>query len=195
MQALKLPVHNPVAGREGAGMYSAKSKDVYAWSGDDVKRLIFLGYDVDYSGRIRVRKQSLMKEVAHIRELSEQIQHEIARGQKTGKDIGTIANVLRIRQHLNMRIVGRRNIVCQGDIVHQPCWSDGFLLLKDEDMETICNALRRLDRIAAQERKKILTLLLQDGCANRHHDSFPGGTVSPLHYLSTQPKHSLFRIP
>jgi hypothetical protein len=182
MRALKLPVHKPVAGLGDAEMYAAKSKDVYAWSVNDVKRLIFLGYDIDCLGRIRVRKQSLKKETVHIRELSKKIQYEIVNGQKAGKNVGTIGNVLRIRQHLNMRIVGRRNLMCQGNIEHQPCWADGFLLLKDENMEPLCNALRTLDRIAARERKNILTLLLPDGALRKEDMNFHRYDGAPFSY-------------
>lgn len=71
LRALRLPYHTPADSpyrgtrrRYGPKLWAGKSKKPYRWDAREVPWLAFVGYQLHRSGRIRVRRKSIDKEIA-----------------------------------------------------------------------------------------------------------------------------------
>lgn len=155
---LKLPFHKPKqVSKFSKDFFDYKSKATYNFgpisAGGIVPWIAFLGYHVRYDGRLRVRKNSITKE----------IEKQITVCKDVARSISRKGNKMRVspkqahhraRMRLLAMSVGRSDIHAHGpEIDHEMCWTSGFLLLKKHPH--VRSQLKILDR----SRKKLLLRL------------------------------------
>jgi len=144
-----------------------KSKNPYKWSSnypDSFPWFGFVGYEIHYSGDLRVRKSSLLKEKAKQKEVILQIIRAILKKRRKSK--GTIFESA-VNRLIGMS-VGRVNLNNFNSLDNEMCWVNGFVKINDN--RHIRAQLKDLDRY----RSKQISRLLQTIC-----DSESGEPKSP----------------
>ena len=107
-----------------------KSKHPYKWSSsytDSFPWFGFVGYEIHYSGDLRVRKSSLLKEKKKQKEVVTQILKAVQAGKR--KNDGTICESAANR--LIGMSVGRVTMKNFSNIENDMCWVNGFVKLSD----------------------------------------------------------------
>ena len=184
---LNLPAHAPVRVKYGPEFYTEKSKLVYQWSAECMPWISFVGYDLSWDGRLRIRKKSLKKEADHLRTLAGEIcEAVVTGGERIKRKNAQEAVAVRIRQHLNMRVAGRYNLACNAGLDSQPCWSDGFMLMQQEPEKACCSPLKALDRLRQREQRRIMKVLRlysskQCSLEFSYHDGAPFSYYGSVH--------------
>jgi hypothetical protein len=133
---------------------NVKSKHPYKWSSnykDSFHWFGFVGYEIHYTGDLRVRKSSLNKEKKKQREVVSQIINAIKKGKR--KNDGTIFESA-VNRLIGMS-VGRLNLTNFHCIDHEMCWVSGFIKLNDN--KHLRAQLKDLDRYRAKQ----LSILLE----------------------------------
>jgi hypothetical protein len=152
LESLKLPFHKPVeVSAYSKAFFGCKSKAPYALGSPKHSGIspwvAFLGYHIRYDGRLRVRKDSISKEI------DKQIavyHHVLSSVDRKGTPIRVSgAQALhRARMRLFAMSVGRSGIHNHGpEIDHEMCWTTGFELLKK--YPHVRSQLKILDRTRA----------------------------------------------
>lgn len=158
LRKLRLPYHPPSKVKEFSEDYFAhKSKDVYSYGsarvGGVVHWLAFLGYQIRYDGKLRVRRSSISKEIEKQIETYKSVVRSISISGEGMRVSGRQA-LHRTRMRLIAMSVGNATISKHGpDAEHEMCWVNGFELLKKYPHAR--SQLKTLDRVRA----KLLTKL------------------------------------
>ena len=130
-----------------------KSKLPYKWSSnyeDSFPWIGFVGYEIHYSGDLRVRKSSLNREKKKQKKVITQILNAVKKGKR--KNNRTIYESAANR--LIGMSVGRLNLKNFNSINNEMCWVNGFVKLNDNRI--LRAQLKDLDRYRA---KQLSTLL------------------------------------
>ncbi len=130
-----------------------KSKDPYKWSTQSEKSFQwfgFVGYEIHFSGSLRVRKSSLIKEKKKQKETINQIIKAVDEGKR--KNDNTIYESA-VNRLIGMS-VGRIKLSNFDKIDNEMCWVNGFKMLVDN--KYLRAQLKDLDRYRA---KQLSTLL------------------------------------
>lgn len=130
-----------------------KSKHTYKWSlnySDSFPWFGFVGYEIHYSGNLRVRKSSLAKEKKKQKEVVSQILNAVQSGKR--KNDGTICESAANR--LIGMSVGRVTMKNFNIIENDMCWANGFIKLKDN--KHLRAQLKDLDRYRAKQMSRLI---------------------------------------
>lgn len=130
-----------------------KSKHPYKWSlsyKDSFPWFGFVGYEIHYSGILRVRKNSLAKEKKKQKEVVIQILNAVKSGKR--KNDGTIYESAANR--LIGMSVGRVTMKNFEVIENDMCWVNGFIKLSDN--KHLRAQLKDLDRYRAKQMSKLI---------------------------------------
>jgi len=130
-----------------------KSKYPYKWSTnytDSFPWFGFVGYEIHYSGDLRVRKSSLLKEKKKQKEVVTQILNAIQAGKR--KNDGTICESAENR--LIGMSVGRVTMKNFENIENDMCWVNGFVKLSDN--RHLRAQLKDLDRHRAKQMSRLI---------------------------------------
>jgi hypothetical protein len=133
-----------------------KSKSPYKWSSnynDSFHWFGFVGYEIHYSGDLRVRKKSLKKEKKKQKEVVSQILNAVKKGKR--KNNGTIFESA-VNRLIGMS-VGRLNLSNYKSIENEMCWVNGFIKLNDN--KHIRAQLKDLDRYRAKQLSTLLRVI------------------------------------
>ena len=159
LQNAKLAIHKPLAiGKYGKEYYSHKSKKPYLWDNPEGRNNVapwvsFLGYQIRYDMKIRVRKGSLERELEKQVKVADKIIEILTSKNKVStKTRGQI--LFRLTNKLISMSVGRIKLgVDENHDLQQFCWSSGFKLLKEFD--NIGTQLKQLDRNRERQLSRI----------------------------------------
>lgn len=130
-----------------------KSKSPYKWSlnyNNSFPWFGFVGYEINYSGDLRVRKNSLAKEKKKQKEVVSQILNAIESGKR--KKDGTIYESAANR--LIGMSVGRVTMKNYKILENDMCWANGFTKLKDNNH--LRAQLKDLDRSRAKQMSRLI---------------------------------------
>lgn len=130
-----------------------KSKHPYKWSSSFTNSFPwfgFVGYEIHYSGNLRVRKSSLAKEKKKQKEVVTQILNAVKSGKR--KNDGTICESAANR--LIGMSVGRVTMKNFKIIENEKCWANGFIKLTDN--KHLRAQLKDLDRYRAKQMSKLI---------------------------------------
>lgn len=130
-----------------------KSKLPYKWSSNSLNSFPwfgFVGYEIHYSGSLRVRKSSLLKEKKKQKEVVNQIINAVKEGKR--KNDGTICESAANR--LIGMSVGRVTMKNFENLENDMCWVNGFKKLSDN--KHLRAQLKDLDRYRAKQMSKLI---------------------------------------
>jgi hypothetical protein len=130
-----------------------KSKHPYKWSYNSPNSFPwfgFVGYEIHYSGALRVRKSSLLKEKKKQKEVVNQIINAVKEGKR--KNDGTICESAANR--LIGMSVGRVTLKNFKNIENDMCWVNGFKKLSDN--QHLRAQLKDLDRCRNKQMSKLI---------------------------------------
>ncbi len=152
IEALKetnLVIHEPVSIKKyDKEFYQYKSKETYMWGKPDGNNVIvpwisFVGYQIRYDKKIRIRKKSVKKELLKQVKLADNvikmIELENRTSNKTKRQI-----LFRLTNKLISMSVGRVKLNDKLEMNPQMCWVNGFKVLKSYDSDL--SQLKSLDR-------------------------------------------------
>lgn len=148
LDQLKLPYYKPVpTGLYGKAFWSSKSKSPYLWGGDgdcSSPWLAFVGYQIRRDGRIRVRRDSIAKEVKKQRKALSQVFKHLYRKMQDRPITGVPKGItFRTLMHLISFSVGNPTSKHRNSEGAGISWVRGFRELKGK---TDLAAIRRLDQ-------------------------------------------------
>ncbi len=160
LEALRLPAHEPRQfSSYDAAWWTAKSRAPYPWQSrclSGVPWVGFLGYQIRFDGLMRVRPDSIRKELAKQQRIAFQLARELradrdARAQGKPALVHRSARevIHRFRQKTLAMSVGTRSLEQRGDVLNDACWAAGFKALASGPL--VISQLRRLD--AGRERQ------------------------------------------
>lgn len=135
--------------------WKGKSKGPYKWgsvSDNGMPWMGFVGYEIDYSGNVRVRKSSLNKELDKQKKIIDDIRNAIASHQKVSGGTVTESAMKRL---IGMS-VSRVELYNYQNVISEMCWKNGFQEL-NKNKHTI-KQLKILDR----NRSKLYYKLVKD---------------------------------
>jgi len=153
LKRLRLPFHAPTQiSKFTKDFFTLKSRDVYRFgspkAGAVSPWIAFLGYHVRYDGKLRIRKESIQKEILKQIEIYRGILRSIDR-HGTLMRVGRYQALHRARSRMIAMSVGRARIGPTEVIeLQEMCWSSGFFLLKIHP--SIKTQLKTLDRARAR---------------------------------------------
>lgn len=133
--------------------WEGKSKGPYKWGeveDDGFPWIGFVGYEIDFSGNIRVRKKSLVKELTKQKVIIREIKNAIKTGMR--KPAGT-ATESAINRLIGMS-VGRISLDNFDEVSTDMCWKNGFkeLTINQHSIKQI----KQLDRNRSKQYYKLL---------------------------------------
>lgn len=147
-----LVIHKPISiTRYDKTFYDHKSKNPYMWSKPDVSVkdigvspwISFLGYQIRYDKKIRIRRASIEKELEKQNKIARKVLKMIELNNTVSdKSRGQIVH--RLRSKLLYMSVGRVLINKPSALNNQYCWASGFKLLAQHDCDL--SQLKCLDR-------------------------------------------------
>jgi retron-type reverse transcriptase len=146
---LKLLVHDPVpTDRYLAEFWESKSKSPYPWApkSNGIPWLSFVGFQIRYDGQLRIRKQSLRKEMRKQRRETQFVIDSLTRKNASANSRKTLHQQLHaLESRLVSMAVGKKSLA--NPTKKQPqCWGAGFDLLAKYPSAHIDSQLRMLDR-------------------------------------------------
>lgn len=146
LKMVKLIGHQPEEIKKYSNSFwKSKSKSPYKWAAksnpQNVPWLAFVGYQISSDLRVRVRKDSIAKELQkQVIEVGKVV--SLLKSKKNIK-VSPAALKFRIKQRLFTMSVGRKSIF-QAQKAGVMCWTAGFKVLKEED--NLAYQLKKLDR-------------------------------------------------
>jgi hypothetical protein len=162
MKRLKIPVHRPVkVARYDKDYYKTKSKAPYLWAQPDGSKSVvpwvsFVGYQMRYDGKLRIRQQSVEKEQSKQRRLIADVLRVVTADDARLRGGGELV-LSRTRARLISMSIGRKKLRQLSEGSRQPCWADAFYLV-DANVH-VGNQLRTLDRSRERELRRLVRLL------------------------------------
>ncbi len=186
LRELKLPFHKPEnISKFSADFFDMKSRNTYSFgspkNGAVSPWISFLGYQIRYDGRLRIRKSSWKKEIS---KQSEVFLNTIrAIGHKNILRVGWKRALHRARLRMIAMSVGAVSIISHGsELKHEMCWISGFQLLKE--FPYVRSQVRFMDRmrtkflIRLKWRLKKSAIKYQDGKGEKKALEFYGKPFS-----------------
>ena len=161
LKAVKLPYHLPteLTGSPIQFFESSKTKECYRWgvkSADPLQFpwIQFLGYQIRFDGRFRVRPSSIKKQREKIEQLSESLRHKIvSKKMKVSKRSISCRFNCKLWAFSSGRVqLGRK--------YSEPlpmCWASGFRQLAKRRFHP--RHIRYLDQVAGRERRRLVKAL------------------------------------
>lgn len=173
---LMLPVHEPVdvthsmdEQKSCSNFLDAKSKNPYAWTAVNnggIPWIQFLGFEIRYDGKVRIRQKSLDKQCSKISEAADKLirtfkPHSHSSGRNPMYAPGLRMHPQQILNRIRLKFiamsVGRIKLVqkspsCAGQIKSM-CWANGYRILCDVSYDP--SQLKKLDRHRDQQWKRI----------------------------------------
>jgi hypothetical protein len=168
LRAVKLPYHLPTQldGTAKQFFEDSKTKEFFRWGPKDFTArqfpwIQFLGYQIRYDGRIRIRPSSIKKQREKISALSESLRKRIIHRKAK-------VSHRRLIYRFNSKLWAFSSGRVQLHTVHQEplpmCWASGFRQLAKRQFYP--GHVRKLDQVAGQERRRL----------KRHLKNFESGT-------------------
>lgn len=156
--AVKLPYHLPTELNGSAEQFfeSSKTKECYRWGEKHTERIQFpwiqfLGYQMRYDGRIRIRPSSLDKQRSKIETLGESLR------QRVNHQIAKVSH-RRLLYRFNSKLWAFSSGRVQLHTEHQEplpmCWASGFRQLSKRPFHA--RHVRKLDQVAGKERRRLM---------------------------------------
>lgn len=133
--------------------WQGKSKGPYKWGEIEEKSfpwIGFVGYEINYSGEVRVRKKSLEKELQKQKTIIKEIRTAIEFGMRKSKGSATESAINRL---IGMS-VGRIGLNNFDEVSTDMCWKNGFKLLNINKHSII--QIKHLDRNRNKQYYKLL---------------------------------------
>jgi len=145
LKSLKLLPHPPKEiGEYSSEFYSMKSKYPYLWKEPENKNesryISIVGYQIRHDLKLRVKKDSVVRELKKQVEVADRVLHEVKR---PGVNKSTKQILFRLTNKLLAMSVGKKKIYDGYDLMPM-CWASGFKKLKEYDHFKY--QLRKLDR-------------------------------------------------
>lgn len=133
--------------------WSGKSKGPYKWgkvTDNAFPWIGFVGYEIDYSGNIRIRKKSLEKELSKQKTIIREIKNAVKIGMRKPKGTATESAINRL---IGMS-VGRIGLDNFDEVSTDMCWKNGFreLTVNPHSIRQI----KQLDRNRSKQYYKLL---------------------------------------
>lgn len=166
--------------------WSVKSKEPYYWgnkyeSNNNIPWLSFVGYQINYKGELRVRKDSVAKEIR--KQINEIERILIALGMDRNRSLVDIDKYSRkskkqilfsLEQRLVSMSVGRVSLYNYKDEVDNQglCWTNGFSLLNNNKI--VLKQLKRLDKSREQQISRLKRLINHLETKTENPDLLPG---------------------
>lgn len=137
LKELKLDYHKPVTVPYSDVWYDVKTKAPYEWSKEHYPWINFLGYQIHYSGNLRIRKRSIEKEKLQQKEFIDTIINKIEGLSPQKKRL-----FIKLNSKWFKRVVG----LSFSDFNKKKsfAWSGGFKMLSTHDFETL--QIKQLDQ-------------------------------------------------
>ena len=153
VRELKLPIHEPqifgrYQGEQRKAFWSnAKSRDVYHWgdprSNSSFPWIQFLGYQIRFDGKVRVRRSSIQKELVKLALQTDRILRMLTPPNVKNLRKSKTSIKHRVRMKLISMAVGRCDLR-ERDEPLPKCWANGFRWLAGKNI--IPGNLKALDR-------------------------------------------------
>ncbi len=153
MQKARLPVHRPVAplSEYSKKHFGMKSRKPYRWDSQEsfksaIPWIQFVGYQIHYSGELRVRKQSVKNQKHAINYVAKRAWDIVKESQKhSGGPKLSGEEIYNMVAHRIIRAgVGDRRLKGGAMPIAEPCWLDAFPLIKPNQFTA--SQMRELDR-------------------------------------------------
>jgi len=146
LNVLRLPYHEFKVCAYGREWWSMKSRSTYRWCSQryagDIPWIGFLGYQIRYDGLMRVRPDSLKKEIAKQKRIINLVRKSIKNTSFVRKSHKQI--IFRAHQKLISMAVGRHTLISHQSPFRSPCWIAGFKQLSGQ--RVLLSQFRQLDR-------------------------------------------------
>lgn len=168
VKQLRLPIHLPkvvlsYTGPRKREFWSVKSKATYRWANPQHAQsfpwIQFLGYQIRFDGRVRVRPSSIAKELKKITEEADKILHLLKPENVPNLRRSRRSIAHRLRLKLISMAVGRRTLATQQSPLPK-CWANGFRWLAKKQI--LMTNLKGLDRHRERQLSRVrrrLTML------------------------------------
>ena len=169
----------------GKEFWSFKSKEPYYWgnkyvSEENIPWLSFVGYQINYKGDVRVRKNSIEKEIT--KQIAETQKVLYALGMDKNRSLNDIDKFSRktknqvlfsLQQRLISMSVGRITIYNynDSDLKQGLCWTNGFNLLNENS--TTIKQLKELDKRREQQISYLKRMIINLDVKNEDEDERP----------------------
>jgi len=154
LRKLKLVAHIPVAVQTyGREHWKQKSKSPYKWGPHGIIPWVgFVGYEVNITGDVRVRRSSLRKEMKKQYDVVQEALRAVRRKPRASK--------MKIQESVMNRLiqmsVGKVKLRNYSESPGELCWLNGFRMLNDNEYTRI--QMRRLDRC----RNRLVSRMLRE---------------------------------
>lgn len=157
LKAVKLPYHLPTSldGSLRQFFEDSKTKECYRWGTADPSNhqfpwVQFLGYQIRYDGKIRIRPSSISKQKNKIKNLGKSLRSEL-------KHRRSKVSAKRLMYRFNSKLwafsSGRVQIHVDHKAALPMCWASGFSQLSKRTFSP--PHVRELDQIAGKERRRL----------------------------------------
>lgn len=157
LHAVKLPYHLPTQldGTAEQFFEDSKTKECFRWGPKDFSKrqfpwIQFLGYQIRYDGRIRIRPSSIGKQQEKIENLSESLRLRV---NQTVSKVSHRRLLYRFDSKLWAFTSGRVQIRVAHEKPLPMCWASGFGQLVDRPFHS--RHIRKLDQISGRERRRL----------------------------------------
>lgn len=151
LRRFRLPTHPPQSVVYGREYYAYKSKKPFAWTESAIPWVSFVGYQIRYDGRLRVRRDSLAKERKNVQQITKKVLHCLNQPEAMKQSPDRV--IQSIERRMIGHAVGRVDLQKEQHLPSQLCWAAGFQVLHEYPHETL--PLRVNDRL----REKLLNML------------------------------------
>jgi hypothetical protein len=157
LRAVKLPYHlaTSLNGSLKQFFEDSKTKECFRWGAKQTDQLAFpwiqfLGYQIRYDGRIRIRPSSIRKQMEKIEDLSESLRKHVT---KAKAKVSRRQILYRFNSKLWAFSSGRVKIHAEHLEPLPMCWASGFRQLAKRPFHPA--HIRRLDQLAGKERRRL----------------------------------------
>jgi hypothetical protein len=163
----KIPAHKPVRlARYGKEFYSAKSKHAYLWDAPRGRKSVvpwvsFVGYQLRYDGKLRIRRQSIENEQHKQKRIVGEVLRVLTNTEMPECHLSGDRILSRTRGRLTAMAIGRKDLRRLPESSWQPCWADAFYLLDTNTF--VGNQMRTLDHGRERELRRLKRSLARLG--------------------------------
>ena len=178
LHAVKLPYHLPTELNGSAKQFfeDSKTKECFRWGPKDFSKrqfswIQFLGYQMRYDTRIRIRPSSINKQREKIEALSESLRTRVC---KNNAKVSHRRLLYRFNSKLWAFSSGRVQLHTDHREPLPMCWASGFKQLTKHPFNR--RHIRKLDQIAGNERRRL----------RRHLKKFHSGPKSSKDFSSSK---------
>jgi hypothetical protein len=177
---LRMPIHRPMpVHRYGREYYASKSKRPYLWARPDGRKKVvpwvsFLGYQISFDGKLKVRQSSVQKECQkQIRVVGDVLRVVCAEDAQIHRRGDQILDQIAAR--MVAMAIGRKDVRYKIPQKAQPCWTDAFFMVDDNVHSR--RQMRDLDRGRERQMRRLKRQLGRMGLLT---ESSSKGKQTPL---------------